>query len=70
MSEEKQPYITKAEIDGGRIVPPSLHPAEAALIGYIRGLRYGSLTIKVQHGLPQVAEEIRVRVELNRKGGE
>ena len=56
-----------------RLIPGEyliLHPAELALIEYIRGLQFGSLTIKVQHGLPQVAEEIRVRVELNRKGGE
>ena len=56
-----------------RIIPGetlTLHPAERTLIEYIRGLQFGTLTIKVQHGLPQVAEEIRVRVELNRKGGE
>ena len=55
-----------------RLIPGeylTLHPAELALIEYIRGLQFGSLTIKVQHGLPEVGEEVRAKVMFNRKGG-
>lgn len=69
MSEDKQPYAAKAEIDAGRIVAPALHPAEVALLRYIRRLQHGTLTVKVQHGLPEWGEEVRASVKFNQKGG-
>jgi len=41
-----------------------LHPAERRLIEYIRQLRYGTiLTLKVQDGLPVLAEEALKKVK-------
>lgn len=41
-----------------------LHPAEKRLIEYIRELRYGTiLTLKVQDGLPMLAEEALKKVK-------
>lgn len=41
-----------------------LHPAEKRLIEYIRKLRYGTiLTLKVQDGLPVLAEETLKKVK-------
>lgn len=46
-----------------------LHPAEQALIGYIRELGYGEITIKVLHGLPEIGYNILQTVKFNKKGG-
>ncbi len=48
--------------------PPSgmaipLHPAERKLIMMIREMGYGRLEVKVHRGLPDCADEIRVRVK-------
>lgn len=41
-----------------------LHPAEKRLIEYIRQLRYGTIaTLKVQDGLPMLAEEALKKVK-------
>lgn len=49
--------------------PMDVHSAERTLLEYIRQMQYGSLTIKVQHGLPEMGEEIRASVKFNRKEG-
>lgn len=42
-----------------------LHPSEHRLIKYMRELDYGSFRIKVQHGLPEVADVVRQKVKFN-----
>ena len=61
--------MKKYQADPDPITPPSLHPAEAALLEYIRDMKFGSLTIKVQHGLPEMGEEVRASVKFNRREG-
>jgi len=47
----------------------ALHPNEAALIGYLRALRFGRLErLEVQDGLPVGAEEVRGRVRFDGRG--
>lgn len=46
-----------------------LHPSEQALIEYIRELRYGTFTLKVEHGLPERGEEVRAKVVFNSRNG-
>ena len=57
MSEEKRHYGPSIVEKLHNLAP--LHPAEAELISYIRTLQFGTLTVKVQHGLPEVGEEVR-----------
>lgn len=40
----------------GKTVKMELKPQEAALIQTIRGIRYGSVTIKIKDGLPAHGE--------------
>jgi len=45
-----------------------LHPQEAALIRYLRALRFGRLErLEVQDGLPVAAEEVRGKVRFDRR---
>lgn len=46
----------------------ALHPAEQELLTFVRNLKYGTVTITVQHGLPERGEEVRAKV-MFRKGG-
>ncbi len=51
-------------------VTMELHPQEAALIRYLRQLRFGRLErLEVQDGLPVGAEEVRGRVRFDGRGG-
>jgi len=51
-----------------KVVAMQLHPQEAALIRYLRALRFGRLErLEVQDGLPVAAEEVRGKVRFDRK---
>lgn len=42
----------------------TLHPAEKRLIEYIRRIRYGTIVnLKIQDGLPVLAEEVLKKVK-------
>jgi len=41
-----------------------IHEKEKKLIDFIRELRYGELTIKVQDGLPVMIEKVTEKVKL------
>jgi len=46
--------------------PPPLHPAWAELIRYCRELKHGEIeNLKIQDGLPQMAEVVRKKVRFN-----
>lgn len=52
-----------------RTVTMALHPQEAALIRYLRALRFGRLErLEVQDGLPVAAEEVRGKVRFDARG--
>lgn len=49
-------------------VTMALHPREAALIRYLRALRFGRLErLEVQDGLPVAAEEVKGKVRFDRR---
>jgi hypothetical protein len=46
--------------------PPPLHPAWAELIRFCRELKHGEIeNLKIQDGLPQMAEVVRKKVRFN-----
>ena len=47
----------------------SLHLAEKALLQATRALKYGVLTVKVQHSLPERGENVRESMIFNARGG-
>lgn len=44
-----------------------LHPFEKKLIEYIRQLKFGVLELKVQDGLPMIAERVTEKVKFAEK---
>jgi hypothetical protein len=49
---------------GGDLLGKELHEKEKKLIGFIRSLKFGELTIRVQDGLPVMVEKSTVKIKL------
>jgi len=65
MSMNRRRPLLSMSMEQGKIKykPVELHPAERRLIQYLRELQFGEVNLKVQDGLPVIAERVREKVK-------